>query len=88
MPGHTGAFSLLPSVDGAVVALRHGIHQFVFESRALTLLLRAPFDSTRCRFNGGAHYAKGRLGVGAMFDLAYLTLPAEKTSRHQYTFAR
>ncbi|WP_347558636.1 SMP-30/gluconolactonase/LRE family protein [Robbsia sp. KACC 23696] len=87
LPSDIGAFALLESQDGAVVALRHGVFHLEFSSGALTLLSPPPFDPNLFRFNEGACDSAGRFWIGAMFDPVVPTNTRAKTSLHSFTFA-
>ena len=51
---------------GAIIAGEDGIYDLDFTTAALTLLVRAPYDSSEMRFNDGQVDRQGRLWVGSM----------------------
>lgn len=85
MPSDIGAFTLIPDLSGAVVALREGIYRLVFGSGLLTRLASPPFDPALFRFNEGACDSAGRFWVGVMFDPREGAPPAQKSSLHSFT---
>lgn len=81
-----GGFALLED-DGALLALRHGLHRLDLDSGALELLAPPPFDPVLFRFNEGACDARGRFWVGVMFDPLEGTPPAQPGHLHSFTLA-
>ena len=65
-----GAFALLESAAGALVALRNGIFRLDFATGRTELLAPPPFDPNLFRFNEGVCDAEGRFWIGVMFDPA------------------
>jgi sugar lactone lactonase YvrE len=78
--GDVGAFTLLPDLSGAVIALRTGIYDLRFSDDSLTLRAKPPFNPALFRFNEGGCDPSGRFWVGVMFD------PIEPTSAAQQGF--
>ena len=86
LPADIGAFTLLPGLDGALVALRTGLFTLDFASGALAQVAPPPFDPALFRFNEGACDAAGRFWVGMMFDPVQPGRHAPQTGTlHSYT---
>jgi sugar lactone lactonase YvrE len=81
-----GGFALLAD-DGALVALRHGIHRLDLQSGKLELLAAPPFDPAVFRFNEGACDASGRFWIGVMFDPLEGSPPEQQGQLHSFTLA-
>jgi sugar lactone lactonase YvrE len=82
-----GAFALLESAAGALVALRNGIFRLDFATGRTELLAPPPFDPNLFRFNEGVCDAEGRFWIGVMFD-PRPGVTAERTAAplHRFTF--
>ena len=80
-----GGFALLPELDGAVVALRTGLHRLAFDTGALELLAAPPFDPAVHRFNEGGCDPSGRFWIGVMFDPLRPGAPTQPGALHSYT---
>ena len=65
MPAWIGCHA--PTEDGAIVALRTGLHAFDSATKALRFLAPTPFDPRRFLFNDGRCDRMGRFLVGPMF---------------------
>jgi len=79
-----GGFAMLEG-EGALVALRHGLHRLDLRSGKLELLAPPPFDPTLFRFNEGACDASGRFLIGVMFDPVAGSPPARPGQLHSFT---
>ncbi len=82
-----GGFALLPGGDGALVALRSGLHRLDFATGDTALVAPPPFDPAMHRFNEGGCDPDGRFWVGVMFDPADPASPPLKGALHSYTRA-
>lgn len=87
LPADIGGFALTPSLDGALVALRHGLFGLDFQTCLLTKLAAAPFDSGMFRFNEGGCDPSGRFWIGVMFDPAKATATSRMGRLHSFTFS-
>lgn len=68
LPSDIGGFALTADLNGAVVALRTGVHHLDLRTGSLRQLCAAPFDPVSHRFNEADCDARGRLWIGTMFD--------------------
>lgn len=82
-----GGFALLPGHDGAMVALRTGLHRLDFATGSTELVAPAPFDPTMFRFNEGGCDPVGRFWVGVMFDPIDPSSSSRRGALHSYTTA-
>ena len=82
-----GAFTLLPDLSGALLALRSGLERLDFATGALTPVAPAPFDPALFRFNEGGCDLDGRFWVGVMFDPVDPASPPQRGNLHSYTTA-
>ena len=80
-----GAFTLLPGLSGALVALRSGLARLDFGTRTLEPVAPAPFDPALFRFNEGGCDPDGRFWVGVMFDPVDPDSAPQRGSLHSYT---
>ncbi|QDD66176.1 SMP-30/gluconolactonase/LRE family protein [Herbaspirillum seropedicae] len=67
---------------GLVVAIRTGMFHLNTDTGALTLLLAAPYDSSRIRFNDGRCDASGRFWCGTIYE------PRDRDGGTLYCFER
>ena len=74
-------------VDGAIVALRGGVHRLDLASGETECLAPPPFDPALFRFNEGICDAKGRFWVGVMFDPPQGDLAARPGSLYSWSRA-
>ncbi|WP_299820627.1 SMP-30/gluconolactonase/LRE family protein [uncultured Jannaschia sp.] len=88
VPDDLGGYAILPGGDGAIVALRSGIHRLDLRTNEVALLVEPPFDPRTHRFNECGIDPAGRLWLGEMFD-PLPGIDAEPTSGplHSFTLA-
>ena len=85
MPTDIGAFAFAPARSGAIVALRNGIYLLEFSSGCLRRIAKAPFDSSRFRFNEGICDSLGRLWLGVMFEPVAGNIDSEPAQIYNFT---
>jgi sugar lactone lactonase YvrE len=65
---------------GLVVALRTGMFHLNTGNGALSLLLEAPYDTARIRFNDGRCDAAGRFWCGTIYEPRVIAMAARSTA--------
>ncbi|MFJ3048070.1 SMP-30/gluconolactonase/LRE family protein [Herbaspirillum chlorophenolicum] len=81
MPQEPGAI-VKHAQGGLVVALRTGMSHLDTQTGALSLLLEAPYDTSRIRFNDGRCDAAGRFWCGTIYE------PRDREAGTLYCFER
>lgn len=79
MPAEPGCIALRAG-GGLIVALRPGLAQLDTDSGALTMLVDAPYDTSKMRFNDGRVDGAGRLVTGTIYE------PRDQAAAVLYSF--